>query len=311
VHEEGPFPLDLYAFGRGLAYLGALALVGVCVHIALIPRWRATDDDDRSLAARSLDGAWTVAIAAPALLLVAHLIRAWGQVRSFLDPLEPFTWAAARPVLFQTAWGRGWEAQVGVALLALPVAWLGRRHATIGVAFLGAAALGVAATSPLTGHAAEHPWGRTLGVGLHAVHLIGGGMWLGTLFTMVVAGLRPALSLAPPDPAAVARMVAMFSPIALAGAGLAVTAGVLMSYAYVGDLGSLVGTTYGRTLLIKVGLLIVTMALGAWNWRRLSPRLGSKGAARALARSATFELLIGLLLVGTTAVLVALPAPKV
>ena len=103
----------------------------------------------------------------------------------------------------------------------------------------------------------------------------------------------------------------MFSPVALAGAGLAVTAGGLMSYAYVGDLGSLFGTTYGRTLLIKVGLLVGTMALGAWNWRRLSPRLGSNDAARMLTRSATLELLIGLLLVGTTAVLVALPAPKV
>ena len=311
MHEEGPLPIDLYAFGRGLAYIGSLVLVGVCVHIVLIPRWRATDDDERSLAARSLGGAWTLAVAAVVLLLVAHLVRAWGQVHSFLDPHEPFNWAAARPVLFQTAWGRGWQAQVGVALLALPAAWLGRRRPATGVALLGAAAVAVAVVSPLTGHAVEHPWGRTLGVGLHAVHLIGGGMWLGTLFAMAVAGIRPALRLDPPDPAAVARMVAAFSPVALTGAGLSVTAGGLMSYAYVGDLGSLFGTTYGRTLLIKVGLLFGTMALGAWNWRRLSPRLGSNDATRLLSRSATLELLIGLLLIGTTAVLVALPAPKI
>lgn len=311
MHEEGPLPLDLYAFGRGLAYLAALSLVGVCAYITLIPRWRAPHDDDRSLAAHSLDRAWVVAIAASAVLLLAHVIRAWGQVRSFLDPLEPVTWDAARPVLFQTTWGRGWQAQVGVALLALPIAWLGRRRPATGVALLGAAAVAAAATSPLTGHAVEHPWGPTLGIGLHAVHLIGGGMWLGTLFTMVVAGLRPALTLNPPDPAAVARMVATFSPVALAGAGLAVTAGGLLSYAYIGDLTSLVSTSYGRTLLVKVGLLTATMALGAWNWRRISPRLGSHDAARTLARSATSELLIGLLLIGTTAVLVALPAPKI
>jgi copper transport protein len=317
--DEGPLPIDLYAFGRGLAYLAVLTLIGVCIFTALIPRWRLPEDDERSLAARALAGAWNIAAAAAALLLIAHLLRAYGQVRSFLDPAEAFTWSAARPMLFQTTWGRGWMAQLGAATVTVPLVLLTRRRPVTGLALLGTATLAVVATTPLTGHAAEHPWGRQLGVGVHALHLLGGGAWLGTLFAMFLAGLLSAGSSRMGSPLseergehrAVARMVGAFSPVALIGVGVAVSAGTLLAYAYVGDLASLLGTRYGITLLVKISLLLLTMALGAWNWRRVKPRLGAPDATRALTRSAAIELVLGLLLLGTTAVLVALAAPKI
>ena len=311
-HDTGPLPLDLYALGRGLAYAATLALVGACVFAALLPRWRDAEDDETALAARALDRVWRVAGGAAALLLGAHLLRAYGQVRSFLDPIEPVTWDFTRSVLTQTTWGRGWMAQVTAATLGLLMALLAPRRSASGVQLLGTAALAVACTSPLTGHAVEHPWGLPLGVGLHALHLIGGGVWLGTLLSILVAGLRAITTPAPPrDHAAVVRMIRVFSPIALTGAGLAVGAGLLMAYAYIGDFASLWGTTYGRTLLVKSALLAITMALGAWNWRRVTPRLGSPRGTSELTRSATIELCIGALLLAATAVLVALPAPRV
>jgi putative copper export protein len=311
-HDTGPLPLDLYALGRGLAYATTLALIGACVFAALLPRWRGNEDDDAALAARALDRVWRVAIGATVLLLSAHLIRAYGQIRSFLDPIEPTTWDFAKSVLFQTAWGRGWMAQCAAAALSLCMALLAPRRSVSGVQLLGTAALAVACTSPLTGHAVEHPWGLPLGVGLHALHLIGGGVWLGTLLSVFVAGLRALTKPAPAhDHVAVARLIIAFSPIALTGAGLVVSAGVLMAYAYVGDFASLWGTTYGRTLLIKLTLLGFTMALGAWNWRRVTPRLGTAAGTSELMRSAAVELFIGALLLAATAVLVALPAPKI
>lgn len=307
-HDAGPLPLDLFALGRGLAYAASLALIGACVFAALIPRWREASDDDGSLAARALGRAWSVAAGAAAVLLFAHLLRGLGQVRSALDPGEPITWDVASPILLQTAWGRGWLAQVLVAIATVPATQLGRRRPATGIALLGGTALAVAAVSPLTGHAIEHPWGKSLGVGLHALHLIGGGVWLGTLLALLLAGLKPA---ATGDVAAVARMVRTFSPVALTGAGLAVVAGTLLGYAYIGNLTSLTGTTYGRALLIKLTLLLCAMGLGAWNWRRITPQLGTPDATRALTRSATAELAFGLALVAVTAVLVALPAPRI
>lgn len=306
-HDDLPLPIDLYAAARWAAYVAAVALIGACAFAALVPRWRRSSDDDQSLAARALAGAWRVAAVAGPLLLLAHLLRAWGQVRSFLDPGEPFTWDAARPVLFATAWGRGWLAQVAAATLSVPLAFLAPRRPAIGLALLGTAALAVAGTEPLTGHAVEHPWGAGLGVGLHALHLLGGGLWLGTLCTMFGAGLRSARD---GDATDVAEMVGAFSPVALIGAGLAVVAGTLLGLAYIGDLASLWGTGYGRALLVKLCLLGVTLGLGGWNWRRVRPRLGSPAATGALRRSAGLELAVGLALLAVTAVLVALPAPK-
>ncbi|HSB53252.1 MAG TPA: hypothetical protein VLD58_02815, partial [Gemmatimonadales bacterium] len=89
-HDDLPLPIDFYAAARLLAYLAALILIGACTFAALVPRWRRSGDDDQSLAARSLAGAWRVASVAAPVLLIAHLLRAWGQAHSFLDP-EPVT----------------------------------------------------------------------------------------------------------------------------------------------------------------------------------------------------------------------------
>ncbi len=305
-HDDLPLPIDLYAAARGLAYLAALILIGACTFAVLVPRWRRSGDDDQSLAARALMGTWKVAAGATVLLLSAHLLRALGQVRSFLDP-DPITWDAAKPILFATAWGRGWMAQVAAALISVPLAMIAPRRPATGLSFLATATLAVAATQPLTGHAVEHPWGPALGVGLHAIHLLGAGIWLGTLFTM----FKTALTIARDEDATdVTEMVAVFSPAALLGAGLAVLAGTVMGVAYVGDFASLTGTSYGKALLVKVALLGITLGIGAWNWQSVRLRLGSPEGTRELKKSAAAELVIAVLLVAVTAVLVALPAPK-
>ena len=87
--------------------------------------------------------------------------------------------------------------------------------------------------------------------------------------------------------------------------------GTVLSVSYVGSWPALWQTTYGWALMIKIGLLGMTALLGAWNWRKLRPRLGTPGSAGRLFRSARLELLVGALLLAATAILVALPAPHV
>jgi putative copper resistance protein D len=149
-----------------------------------------------------------------------------------------------------------------------------------------------------------------LGVGLHAVHQLGGGAWIGTLFLVVAAGYGGTRDLPESERhPLIAALVHAYSPVALAGVTTAVLAGVALALGSIEPVSALWSTGYGRTLLLKLLLLGGTAAIGAYNWRRVRPRLGHEESTGRLYRSATLELILGALLLGATAILVALPAP--
>ena len=71
-----------------------------------------------------------------------------------------------------------------------------------------------------------------------------------------------------------------------------------------------IATPYGVTLMIKLGVVAAVAALGAWNWKRVKPRLGAEGGAMILKRStARAEVLAATVVLVITAVLVSLPSP--
>ena len=96
-----------------------------------------------------------------ALALVAALLRLLAQALNFLDPGDPLTHDAFRAVL-HTTWGTGWACQVAAAVLALFMAGTAR--------FAPVAAVLIAFTLPLTGHAADFPLGFPAGVVVHGFH---------------------------------------------------------------------------------------------------------------------------------------------
>ena len=185
-----------------------------------------------------------------------------------------------------------------------------------------AGAIATAVTLPLTGHALAASWHWSITLPLQALHVLAGATWLGSLLLLVLvvfgAGSAAAAAAAAGAGAdaerrerTVADLIAVFSPVAMVGVAGAVVMGTALSVSYVGSWAGLWQTAYGRTLLVKIGLLGLTALLGAYNWRRLRPRLGTPGSAGRLFRSARLELLVGALLLVATAILVALPAPHV
>jgi copper transport protein len=150
------------------------------------------------------------------------------------------------------------------------------------------------------------PAGVLLGVLTGALHLIGAGLWLGTLAIVASVGWSG-------DPegrgSRVARLIASFSPLALTGAALTGLSGVVTGWQTVGSLGALTATPYGRTLLLKLGCLVGVAAIGAYNWRVVQPRLAAGSGEGLLRRSALTELTLGAILLLVTALLVVLPAP--
>jgi copper transport protein len=148
---------------------------------------------------------------------------------------------------------------------------------------------------------------------INPLHEFAGALWLGTLFMIVIAGLPAILRSAASGERRgrlVAELLARFSPLALAAAAVLGVTGVVTAWRHLKYVAALWTTPYGYALDAKLFVVCIVVALGAWNWRRVLPRLGEEDAAHALRRSSTTELLFAGVVLLITAVLVSLPGPK-
>ena len=118
------------------------------------------------------------------------------------------------------------------------------------------------------------------------VHFVAIGAWVGGLVWLLL-GLRGQ------EAADRAAAVRRFSRIATLGIGAVVLTGVLRSISEVGSFGNLIHTTFGITLLIKLGLFALLALLGAVNHFRLVPRLShGDGALRPFAWTSRGEVML-------------------
>ena len=148
---------------------------------------------------------------------------------------------------------------------------------------------------------------------VNPLHEVAASLWLGTLFVLMVAGLPAILRGAIPTERRgllVADMVANFSTVAIGAASLLVITGVTTAWRHLKFVAAIWTTSYGYALDIKLVLVAAVVALGAWNWRRMRPRLGTEAAAHELRRSARRELFFAALVLVVTGVLVSLPGPR-
>lgn len=145
------------------------------------------------------------------------------------------------------------------------------------------------------------------------LHVLAAGLWIGTLFVMIVAGIAVVMrSEVARDQRGiiVSDMVYSFSPLALTAAAVLVLFGVIIAWEHLHVLSNLWSSPYGIALIVKLCFVAMVFALGAWNWRRQKPTLGSEGAAIAIRRSATSEVAVAALVLAATAVLLSIPAPR-
>ena len=161
--------------------------------------------------------------------------------------------------------------------------------------------------APLTGLLA---YGDVLRLA-NPVHLLVGGLWLGTLLVLVVCGIPAALRRAPRERrgAMVADMVNGFSPLALFGASALVLSGITTAWRHIGSYDALFTSSYGQALLVKLGVVLVVFLLGAFNWQRQRPGLGTEDTARRIRRSSAWELAAAATVLAVTVYLLQQPAP--
>jgi putative copper export protein len=169
------------------------------------------------------------------------------------------------------------------------------------------AAVGVIAI-PIRG-ALIGQWSRLV----NPMHVLFAGLWIGTLFVLFIAGLSVILrneSVRERRGRLAADMVNGFSPLALTASGGVALFGVITAWTHLKPLSSLWTTPYGWALLAKLVVVAIVVSLGAFNWRRQRPTLGTPESAASIARSSRAELTAAFVVLLITAILVSLPSPR-
>ncbi|MFN2594028.1 MAG: CopD family protein [Actinomycetota bacterium] len=214
--------------------------------------------------------------------------------------------------VLQTSFGEWYAARIPI-LIALLVMLLGRvrvlalagpedkdKPAPWWWATWGGLGLILLATTTLSGHASTTS-PRLLAIANDIVHLAAGSIWFAGV--VVLAVILPDAWLGKPSEERARLLgpaVLRFSHVALIAIGIVAVTGTINSLLEVAHPGDLLHSDYGRTLLIKIGLFLVILLMGAVNHFFLRVRLLSSSkdeparAQRLFRRTIAVELLVAI-----------------
>jgi copper transport protein len=258
---------------RWVAFLSVMAAIGLFVLRMLVARPLVARVSGTRLRAATIAFAVACAIALVAIPVYALLSTAEFALRSF------WSFGTLFPLLRKSAFGRGWvDLELVFALFAVAAAiaiWLDRperklRSTAAIVALSGAlGAAGAALLIPgIAGHAGQTA-PRGLSLTLDWAHLAAGSIWIGGLIgLLVIAATLPAARRV----AGLVVSVPRFSNAALASVLVLIGAGIGESLQHMPTFASLWQTSYGKALLVKIGLLGLALLLAAVNLLRTIPR---------------------------------------
>ena len=187
-----------------------------------------------------------------------------------------------------------WRGIGELAILAILVPRIGQWIALAGT-------LAVAISYAQVGHALGEP--RAALAVLLVLHLLAAAFWVGALMPLRRAALAPAG----------ADLLHYFGSLAAVGVAALILAGTLLAWLLSGSVTALFGTAYGLGLLLKVAVVAMLLGFAAFNKFRLVPALRAEkpGAAHALRRSISIEMLAVVLILLATATLTSVTTPPV
>jgi copper transport protein len=304
VLEDTPFVTSaFYLGGRFLDFALLLACVGGTVALVYALRFAAEPVRRRLLA--------LIAVLGAALAVVSLLeLGLQGAAAAGSSLGHGFQWDVVSSVI-DTRFGRFALIRAGLAAALCATALVARaqggRPSSPVLAAAVLLAAGLVVTPGLSGHASVS---GAVSMVADAAHVQAAGVWTGGL-AFVVLGLALTRSnrweLA-------ATSVPRFSTMAVVSVALLIVAGTVNAYLQVRAWRGLWETEYGVLLLVKIGLVLPLLALGAYNNRYAVPRLRAQIASaverRRFLRFASAELVVMLGVVGVTAALVNAPPAR-
>ena len=291
---------------RALSFTALLAIIGAAAfRNFVLGRVSGLNSASRATIERTIASRAT---AFAVLYIFAGLARLYLQSRMMSGDAASDA-AHLRAMSMGTDWGAAWRVQLMGAVIALIGLLVAQRNRLgWGALTLGAAAL--AGGTTMGSHAHVAPQQPGLVSAFDFLHILAASAWMGSLFWMALTALPIIQSSAGNRAERAAALVHAFSPVALANAIIVAITGFIGAKYKFNAWAPLWTTSYGQVLLVKLALLGVVAALGYHNWRRVQPALGTDEATARLERSASMELVVGLLVIIVTAVLVATPTPN-
>ena len=288
---------------RAIHFAATLSLAGVFVFLAVVaePVLARTQLADATAFRRTLRRvAWAslvVALLSGTLWLVLEARSMSG--RSLADV---FSQDVIGVVLTRTRFGRVFEIRLALLLLLAAILAIGDRDdGRWGAVLLrwGAVLLagGFAAALAWAGHAAAAQGAEgDINAASDVLHLLAASAWLGALLPLALLYARARADDGWLDTARASTR--RFSLLGIASVAALLATGIVNSWFLVGGIPGLLGTRYGRLLLVKLLLFAAMVGVAAVNRQRLTPQLnGSVAPAAALGRlcrNALIETTLGL-----------------
>ncbi|MFZ0693284.1 MAG: copper homeostasis membrane protein CopD [Alphaproteobacteria bacterium] len=280
------------AVARFVHYASAITLFGSLFFAAVIAKPHPIDAALRR-------AAWT---ALPILALSGVL---WFLAQAARMSGSPFANAFQSQLLLivlrQTPFGFVFAARLVMAV-AVALALMVRKSWTEWIALVGAALL--LASLAWVGHAVgEEGVDHVIHLSTDVIHLLAAGAWLGSLPALALF-FHCAVTAASPEWTEMARQATRrFSTMGLVTVGSLLATGIVNTWYLASSLPALVGTDYGRLLLVKIALFGVMVATAAVNRRVLTPRLATApgDALRQLRRNSLIEAGLGILVIAIVA----------
>jgi copper transport protein len=300
ISQTATTPLLLVA--RWAVFLTVMTAIGMFALRMVIARPLVRRVDGTNLHALSVAFVVTSILALIAIPVYIEESTAIDSLRSF------FAVGTLVPLWRTTAFNRGYLNMEVCLVLFCVAAWIAlwvdrpdrpRRSVASLLALTGAlgAAAAVLVFPGAAGHAAQTA-PRGVSVFLDWLHLVTGSLWLGGLIgLLVVVGSLPAGRLV----AGLIVCVPRFSNVAFVSVLLLLGTGIGATVVHLPIVSALWQTSYGKVILIKIGLLALTLPLAAVNLLRNKPGLVAAAAEPALGERPA-RLLRGL--VGGEAVIV-------
>ena len=283
------------SLARAVSFAGILLVIGIVVFNLLV--LARCDRIGSELVWRMESRAATVGVGAGILVIAAAFARISLESR-MMSNMPGMESMGVTTMVLHSLWGFGMQLQIvagalaaiafSIAIPRVRFAWMLATLAAVGLAFAPA----------LAGHAAASVRFQGMMIFTDFLHVVGAASWLGNLACVMLIGV-PIIVRADSEDRwqRVSALVNTFSPIALASATVVLLSGVIAAVVHLGEVSALWSTAYGQLLVAKIAVVLVTLAIGAYNFRRVQPQLvGEEGAAR-LRRSTTLELTAASLIV--------------